>query len=157
MSDTQMKRLVEMMSSQSLSPYLDIYIPTLHIKKKHLNTLSKGDVLPLNSKVLKVEIVDDKHILAQGIYGTYQNSRSVLIEDLPTKMIEKFDKKKYDMIKVHLGSIERAKYDNNKIVRLINDSKFDALLYREDNKLLARAALAQIESGMALKIEEIVK
>ena len=155
MPDTQMKRLMEMMCSQSISSYLDIYMPALQIKKKHLNRLAKGDILPLNSKELRVEIVDDNHILAQGIYGIYQDSRSILIEDLPTKMIERSDRKKYETIKVHLGTIERSKYDNNKIVRLITDSKFDALLYRGDDRLLARAVLVQIDGEMALEIEEI--
>jgi len=156
MPDTQMKRLMEMMRSQPIPSYLDIYIPALQIKKKDLNRLSKGDILPLNSKELRVEVVDDNHILAQGIYGIYQDNRSILIEDLPTKMVERSDRKKYETIKVHLGTIERSKYDNNKIVRLITDSKFDALLYRDDDKLLARAILVQIDGEMALEIEEIV-
>lgn len=157
MPDTQMRRLVEMMQSQHISPYLDIYMPTLQIKKKYLNTLSSGDVLPLNSRELRVEIVDNNHTLAQGVYGTYQDSKSILIEDVPVKIVEKMDKKKYETIKVYLGNIERAKYDNNKIVRLITDSRFDALLYRGDDKLLAKAILVQVDSEMALKIEEIVK
>ncbi|SFV60856.1 hypothetical protein MNB_SV-6-1901 [hydrothermal vent metagenome] len=157
MADTQMKRLVEMMHRESVSSYLDICIPALQVKRKHLNALSKGDVLPLNSKELRVEVLDGNHILAQGVYGVYQNSRSVLIEDQPTEIVDRLDKKKYETIRVHLGTIERSKYGSDKIVRLITDSRFDALLYRADDRLLAKAILVQIDGEMALEIGEIVE
>ncbi len=157
MPDTQMKRLIEMMGSQQISPRLDVYLPSLQIKKKHLNTLSKGDILPLNSRELKVEIADDSHVLAQGIYGIYQDRRSVLIEDLSMERVDRSDRKSYRIVKVHLGTIERDKYDRDKIVKLETDEKFDASLYMDDDKLLARAFLVQIDGEMALEIEEIVR
>ena len=157
MPDTQMKRLVEMMRSQQVSPRLDIYMPSLQIKKKHLDSLSKGDILPLNSRELRVEIVDDSHVLAQGIYGLYKDRRSILIEDLSMERVDRSDKKNYRIVKVHLGTIERAKYDRGKIVRLESDDKFDASLYMDDDRLLARAVLVQIDGEMALEIEEIVR
>jgi len=156
MPETQMKKLMEMMSSHTISSSFDIYLPSIQIKKKEFKNLKVGDILPLNSKELRVDILDDEQLLAEGIYGVYKDKRSILIEDFSPTRSEKLDTKKYHTIKVRLGHIDRIKFDDVKIVRLINDDRYDALLYR-DKILFAKAILVQIDSEMALRIEEMIR
>jgi hypothetical protein len=156
MPETQMRKLVEMMGSHTLPSCFGVYLPSIQIKKKEFKNLKKGDILPLDSKELRVDILDDDQLLAQGIYGIYKDNRSILIEDFSPMRSKKSNTKKYHTIKIRLGCIDRIKFDDVKVVRLRNDEKYDALLYK-DQKLFAKTIFVQIDSEVALRIEEMTR
>lgn len=154
MPNTQMFGLVKMMQSASIVDYYEVYIPPIQIKKKSIKKLSKGDIIPLQSREVKVEIVESGCIIAYGIYGNYQEAPSILIDRLIDNSKKSIDTKKYYRIDISLGQIEKSRFDQGKIIKLNRNGVYDASLYR-DGSLIAEAMLVQIDDSMGLQIEEV--
>lgn len=143
------------MHVQENSTELTLYIPTLLIKKKALKKLTVGDIIPLQSTNITVDIVDGTKVVAHGIYGHYNNEPSILVNGFPKEQISREKVKKYDTINICLGHIEKSQLDEKKIIKIDQKSKADASIYSRE-KLLAEATLIQIEDDMALQIEEVM-
>jgi len=134
---------------------LTLYIPTLLIKKKSLKKLAVGDIIPLHSTNITLDIVDGTEVVAHGIYGHYHSEPSILVNGFPKEQISREKIKKYDTIKVCLGHIEKSQLEEKKIIKIDQKSKADASIYSRE-RLLAEANLVQIEDTMALQIEEVM-
>ena len=154
MPDTQMLGLMKMMRTTPTMDYFEVHIPAIQIKKKSIKKLKKGDIIPLETREVKVEIVESGNIIAYGIYGNFQETPSILIDAYPESRKKSIDTKKYYQISISLGQIEKSKFDQGKIIKLNRDEVYDASLYR-NGSLLAEATLVQVDDSMGLQIEEV--
>ncbi|MEA3490987.1 MAG: hypothetical protein U9R27_03725 [Campylobacterota bacterium] len=154
MHETQVEQLKKMMSYLPVISHVEVCFPMVKIKKTLVDKLSKGDILPLQTKEISVDIVQDGYIIAQGVYGVYQNTPSVLIQELRNSAIESIHSKKYYTIKISFGTIEKQQVESGKIITLTKEALHDALLYSGE-QLLAEAALVEWDHKAALEIREV--
>ncbi len=154
MHETQIEQLMEMMRYLPVTSHTEVCLPMIKVKKTLIDKLSKGDILPLQTKEISVDIVEDGYIVAQGVYGEYQNTPSVLVQKLQRTTIESIHSKKYYTIKIYFGTIERHQVNKGKIITLTTEALHGVLLYN-DKQLLAEAALVEWDHKVALEIREV--
>jgi len=161
MPEAQAKRLREMMHTVPSSSLLDACIMPLDIKKSAIGKLESGDIIVLPFRTIDLFVVDaSRHLFAEGEYGIYAETPSVLINTIEKTPPAEVDSNKYKSFGtspfwVSLGTIERKRLDRGKIVPLHRDWSYDAALYA-GKKIVAYASLVQAGKKIALRIEEVV-
>jgi len=156
MPETQIKRLMKMMNNIPISTYLEVYLQPIQIKKKSIEKISQGDIILLKTKDIIIDIVEDDNIIARGIYGNYNETPSILIDDFPKDIKSIKKSKKYHILKIFLGTIESSELDKGKIVKVTNDKEHHISLFLKD-RLVAKARLVDIDREIALQIDEVKK
>ncbi len=155
MADVQAKRLMEMMDYAPPSYHLEVSLPSFEGKKSLPKKLVEGDIVKLPMSKLQVMILDEDYsVVAQGGYGIYDDTPSVLLESSQNKPENSIDSKKYKNFRIILGKIRRIDLDHGKVIALHQDTSYDAILYRDD-KEVAYAYLVQVDHKIALQIGEV--
>ena len=155
MADVQAKRLMEMMNYAPLSHHLEISLPFLAGKKSLVKNLIEGDIIKLSICKLDLMVLDEDHsTVAQGTYGIYNDTPSILIESNHKNPENNIDSKKYKKFRIILGKIKRSELDHAKVIALHRDTNYDAILYQND-KVVAYANLVQVDQKIALQIGEM--
>ncbi len=155
MTDVQAKRLMEMMDYAPLSYYLEVSLPLFESKKSSPIKLAEGDIIKLPMYKLEVRILDEDYgVIAQGGYGIYNDTPSILIESSQEKLKNSIDNQKYKKFRITLGKIKREELDHGKVITLHQDTRYDAILYRDDT-VVAYAHLVQVDQKIALQIGEV--
>ncbi len=155
MPDVQAKRLMEMMHYAQPSYHLEVSLPLFESKKSFPTKLIKGDIIKLPMYKLEVRILDEDYgVIAQGGYGIYNDTPSILIESSQEKPENSIDSKKYKKFRITLGKIKRSEFDHSRVITLHQDTHYDAILYWNDIAV-AYAYLVQVDQKIALQIGEV--
>jgi len=134
---------------------LEVCLPFFEIKKSSLEKLAKGDILILPMRQFEVTVLEEgDRIVAQGLYGNYGDTPSILIVDNIAKPLYTDHSNKYENLKISLGEIERRELEQGKIIKLHQDKMYDATLYR-DKEVIAYASLVQVDKKAALQIRDV--
>jgi len=152
MADTQVNRLREMMGSHPRTARYSVYIAPLKLKKSEIREMKSGDLWLLPRKRIDIVVEDSQgRILAEGEYGSYHDTPSVLINRTERPSSEALDSKKY---KFYLGSFGKRTLAKGEIIPLEQEERHGVILYRS-KKVLAHAVLAEADGRSAVKITEI--
>ena len=155
MPEAQAKQLIAMMDRAPILSRLEVCFPPFEVKRSSLEKLARGDILILPTRQFGVTVLEeDDHIVAHGLYGDYSDTPSILIVENSTKPLYPNDSKKYEILKISLGEIEKRELDQGKIITLYQDKMHDATLYR-DKEPIAYASLVQVDKKAALQIGEV--
>ena len=155
MPEAQVKQLIAMMNHSPVRSRLEVCLPPFEVKKSSLERLARGDVLILPTQRLEVTIFEEgDDIVAHGLYGNYNDTPSILIEKGTSKSLFPNNRKKYELLKISLGSVEKRDLIQRKIAKLHQDKIYDATLYRGE-KLIAYASFVQVDKKVALQIGEV--
>ena len=156
MSEAQAKKLREMMHTVPSSSRLDACITPLDIKRSAIARLESGDVIVLPFRSIDLFVTDESyHIFAEGEYGIYAETPSVLINTIRNIPASEVDSNKYQFFRVSLGEIEKKELGEGRIIPLHREREYDAALYT-GKRLFAYASLVQAGKKAALRIEEVV-
>ncbi len=156
MPEVQARRLVEMMRERPPSTTLEVCLPPLSIKKSTLEKLEEGDLLLLPIEKMEVLLLggNRQEVVARALYGLQDETPSVLILPEEKSGPNPIDTKKYNKLKIVVGSVEQKRIEEGKILPLQRIEMQDAALYRDD-RLIAYARLQHHHRQLALHIEEV--
>ena len=155
MPDAQARQLIAMMNCTPVLSRLEVCLPPFEIKRSSLEKLARGDILVLPTQRLEVAIYGEgDHIVAYGLYGNYSDIPSILIVEHSPKPLSPNDSKKYELLKISFGGVEKRELVQGKIVKLHQDKMYDATLYRGKEQI-AYASLVQVDKKAALQIREV--
>jgi hypothetical protein len=152
MADTQVNRLRKMMGDLPQTVQRFVYIAPVKLKKSEIRHLEAGDLWVLPQRKIDI-IVEDKNgrILAEGEYGTYHGSISILINHVHAHSPKLLDSNKY---KFCLGSFVKRDLARGEIVPLKLEDDHSVHLCKS-RRILAYATLSEVKGRAAVKIEEI--
>ncbi|HFS82732.1 MAG TPA: hypothetical protein ENK71_02075 [Epsilonproteobacteria bacterium] len=152
MPESQGSKLKAMMRSIAQTVDLEVCLVPYGIKKKSIEKIKEGDILMLPSSHPEVVVLDeDQQVLAQGFYGFHHGIPSVLLQNRDKDLV---NSKKYESFKISLGTIRSVAFDQEDIVSLQQNDRYNATLYHK-GELLAYANFVQVEQKVALQIEEV--
>jgi len=155
MSEAQAEQLIVMMNRAPVLSLLEVCLPPFEVKRSSLKKLAEGDLLVLPTQQFEVIILEESNrIVAQGLYGTSDNTPSVLIKNSRYEAISSDNSKKYEYLKISLGEIEKKDIIQGNIVKLRREEMYDATLY-SGKSLIAYAYLVKVDKKTALQIGEV--
>lgn len=155
MPEVQMKQLITMMNRAPVRSRLEVCLPPFEVKRSSLERLARGDMLMLPTQRLEVTILEEGHyIVAHGLYGNYNDTPSIMIAEHSQTRVSSNDSKKYKLLKISLGEVEKRELDQGKIIKLHQNKLYDAALYR-GKELIAYASFVQVDKKVALQIGEV--
>ena len=156
MPEVQAGRLIEMMRRNPAAPRLEVCLPPFSIRQSALEDLSAGEILSLPIQRLELFLLDERaRIVAEALYGTLDDTPSLLIETKRKNPSHHIDSKKYKKLKIVLGKALLAPLEKGRIIPIDRTGEYDAVLQRGEEPF-AYARLIQHGRHIALRIEKVL-
>lgn len=156
MPDSQVVQLRRMMQREHRQSYLEVCLSPACLKKKEIVDLEAGDLLLLDLKQLELDILEEGVSVAKASYGIRNGEPYICIASLEKRPVPSYNSKKYEVIKVSLGMIEKNSMEEGKMIALSQIREHDAILYREDQRI-AKARFVTVGQKIALQITDILR
>lgn len=156
MPDTQALQLRRMMQREHHQSCLEVCLPPVYMKKKEIESFEAGDLLMLDLKQLELDILEDDIPAARASYGIRNGKPHICISKIEKKRVSSYNSKKYEKIKIFLGTIEKDRVEEGNIIVLKQAGGYDAVLYAEDLKV-ANTRFVMTDQKIALQIIELLR
>ncbi|RLA61836.1 MAG: hypothetical protein DRQ78_08425 [Epsilonproteobacteria bacterium] len=156
LSDIQARHLATMMQNHSHQNKYELTLDNFCLEKHSIKNMKKNDILLLgiNSLILKLIINDTSY--AKVSVKKVKNRYFLEVLDIVENTKKVYSDKKYENIKVSLGSIHSKIIKTGEMLDILNIDWKKVKIYISD-KYSAKGSLVNVNGTLAIKIDKVLK